>query len=87
MHQAKIITVIETSLATRGDGERTPVRILTQYWTQAGELLAEKDPCAWIITPEQFDLLDELFRKTATKQMTVEEAKDKVRQLASINGK
>jgi hypothetical protein len=43
---ARVIEVIETRLLRRGDGRgpETPIRIVTQYWTLDGELLAEVDP-------------------------------------------
>lgn len=38
------VTVIEVT-ATRGEGvESDPVRVITQYWSPEGALLAEKDP-------------------------------------------
>lgn len=42
---AKVISVIETKSA-RGSGNspEDPARIVTQYWTLKGELLAERDP-------------------------------------------
>lgn len=42
---ARVIQVIETTLERRGDGKDTPIRLITQYWTLDGELLAEVDPC------------------------------------------
>ncbi len=42
---AKVIEVIET-IALRGDGENTIVRLVTQYWSKEGKLLDENDPCA-----------------------------------------
>lgn len=43
---ARIIPVIETK-ALRGSGksEGDMCRIVTQYWSLEGELLAENDPC------------------------------------------
>lgn len=43
---ARVIQVIETTLALRGTGrfERDPIRAITQYWTPEGVLLAEVDP-------------------------------------------
>ena len=41
---ARMLSVIETALARRGDGRRRPVRVITQYWSTEGELLAEVDP-------------------------------------------
>lgn len=47
MDAAKVIQVIETKLLRRGKGvESDPIRIVTQYWSLDGELLAEVDPCA-----------------------------------------
>ena len=45
LEEARIVSVIETTLTHRGDGVSTPVRIIRQYWSPSGELLAEKDPC------------------------------------------
>ena len=45
MDNAKVIQVIETTLLKRGNGKDTPVRIITQYWSIDGRLLAEVDPC------------------------------------------
>lgn len=45
MDTVRIIEVVETTLTRRGKGvENDPVRIITQYWSRDGELLAEKDP-------------------------------------------
>lgn len=44
MDYAKKIEVIETRLLRRGNGKSTPIRIITQYWSLDGELLAEVDP-------------------------------------------
>lgn len=45
MDEAKAIQVIETTLTRRGAGFRDdPVRVVTQYWSLDGILLAEKDP-------------------------------------------
>ena len=42
---ARIVQVIETTLEVRGTGEEwSPLRRITQYWSLAGELLAEVDP-------------------------------------------
>jgi hypothetical protein len=43
---AKVIQVIETDLERRGSGkdETCPIRIIRQYWSLDGELLAEVDP-------------------------------------------
>lgn len=44
---ARVIQVIETTLERRGTGkdESSPLRMITQYWSFDGELLAEVDPC------------------------------------------
>jgi len=52
MNSVKQITVIETTIARRGDGNLTPLRGITQYWTTDGLLLAEVDSLAVKITPE-----------------------------------
>jgi hypothetical protein len=51
---ARVMQVIETKLERRGDGKdaRSPVRIVTQYWSLEGELLAEVDPCAEVLPVE-----------------------------------
>lgn len=42
---ARVIQVVETTLERRGKGvEGDPIRIITQYWSMDGELLAEVDP-------------------------------------------
>jgi hypothetical protein len=42
---AKVVTVIEV-LAVRGSGKdiSDPVRVVREYWSFDGELLAERDP-------------------------------------------
>ena len=43
---ARVIQVVETNLTRHGDGsEENPWRVVRQYWTFDGELLAEVD--AW----------------------------------------
>lgn len=45
MKQVEVLQVIRTTNARRGEGVETdPVRILTQYWSMAGDLLFEIDP-------------------------------------------
>lgn len=41
---AKIVEVIET-ISGRGNGVDTIFRLVTQYWSKDGKLLAENDPC------------------------------------------
>lgn len=45
MYQARVIRVIETTLLRRGDGKSvdTAIRLVTQYWSLDGRLLAEAD--------------------------------------------
>jgi len=49
---ACVIKVIQTTLLRRGDGKKTPVRIIEQFWSLDGALLAENDPLAKIVYPE-----------------------------------
>lgn len=45
--QARLIEVIETTLMRRGSGSvDNPVRMVRQYWTTDGEMLAEVDEFA-----------------------------------------
>ncbi len=45
MDTVRVIKVVETTLTRRGRGTRdSPVRVVTQYWSLEGELLAEVDP-------------------------------------------
>lgn len=48
MDQARVIQVIETTLTRKGDGKtaETAIRLVTQYWSLDGKLLAEVDPSA-----------------------------------------
>ena len=42
---ARVIKVIETSILRRGAGtEGNPHRVIRQYWSLDGEILAEIDP-------------------------------------------
>ena len=42
---ARVIQVIQTTLLRRGTGiVGSPIRIITQYWSLDGKLLAEVDP-------------------------------------------
>lgn len=41
----EIVELIHTALERRGSGtEESPIRIIEQWWTKAGELVFEKDP-------------------------------------------
>ena len=45
MPDVEVIQVVRTYLLRRGAGvEGDPIRIITQYWSLDGELLAEVDP-------------------------------------------
>lgn len=46
MDTCKVIEVVETTLTRRGEGRthKDPVRVITQYWSRGGQLLAEVDP-------------------------------------------
>lgn len=46
MNTCQVIQVIRTDLLRRGDGDKTPIRYITQYFSLEGELLCEHDPCA-----------------------------------------
>ena len=49
----KLITVIEVK-AARGEGtDADPVRIVNQYWSTEGDLLAEDDPIDKYIVKER----------------------------------
>ena len=41
---ARVMQVIVTELTSRGDGVDDPIRVITQYWSFDGKLLAEVDP-------------------------------------------
>lgn len=43
--EVRVIQVICTTLLRRGRGtDAEPIRIVTQYWSMQGDLLAERDP-------------------------------------------
>jgi hypothetical protein len=46
MKDVEVIQVVRTRLLRRGDGKTDPIRIVTQYWSLDGELLAEVDDVA-----------------------------------------
>jgi len=47
MDSARVVQLIETTILRRGEGlESDPVRIVTQYWTFDGQMVAEDDPCS-----------------------------------------
>lgn len=52
MDTVRLIEVIETTLIRRGNGSsNNPVRVITQYWSKDGVLLAEVDP--WVSEREE----------------------------------
>lgn len=58
MNSVELIEVIRTILTHRGRGtDDDPHRIIIQYWSKEGELLAEKDHCA-----NHFDIIKERER-------------------------
>jgi hypothetical protein len=61
MKEVQLVTLVQTSLTTRGDGESTPIRRVMQWWTQEGELVAENDPCSVIVTEEKRREIHRLF--------------------------
>lgn len=45
MDKAELVTLIKTTLTRKGSGNLgDPVRVITQYWSIDGELVAEVDP-------------------------------------------
>jgi hypothetical protein len=44
LDRARVVQVIETTLQRRGNGKDDPLRVVTQYWTLDGKLIAERDP-------------------------------------------
>lgn len=44
--EVMVMQVIRTTNLRRGDGVRTPIRAITQFWSMQGDLLAEVDPLA-----------------------------------------
>lgn len=46
MDTAEVIKVIRTTLTRRGKGtEDSPIRVIEEFWSLDGELLASNDPC------------------------------------------
>lgn len=58
--EAKLMEVIVTSLTVHGNGRdaESPLRCVTQYWSKDGLLLAEVDPVAVSLSPEQVAEMD-----------------------------
>ena len=50
MDHARVIHVIETTLERRGNGTTDPIRVVRQYWSLDGKLLAEYDPAPEVTT-------------------------------------
>lgn len=48
--EVRVMQVIVTTNARRGDGKLTPIRSIKQIWTMDGELLAEVDPLAGLVS-------------------------------------
>ena len=49
MKSVEVVEVIRTYLERRGDGKNTRLRIVEQFWSKDGELLAENDPCMELV--------------------------------------
>jgi hypothetical protein len=58
MADLKVMTVIRTQLAARGNGANEVYRKIVQYWDMDGNLLAEVDP----LKSDDPDLRAELIR-------------------------
>lgn len=73
MDTAKTIEVIETTLLRLGSGKdlTSPIRVVTQYWTKDGVLLAHNDPAAIVLTPEEIHIIDTKLRAGYTANATV----------------
>lgn len=84
MKEVQQVTLIQTSLATRGDGESTPIRRITQWWTPTGELVAENDPCSVVVTEEQ---RRELTSIIGSLGLSVEEFGNAIERVARVLGR
>ena len=76
---AELIEVIRTELLRKGRGiEESPVRIITQFWTKDGELLAEVDP--WT-DKEHIERAEEIRRAvTQAAEVEFQDASEPARQ-------
>lgn len=70
MDTVKLVHLIETTLTRRGKGvESDPVRVITQYWTVEGKLVAEVDPFAVDYTaPQMSKQMEEVLNRTLMKE-------------------
>ncbi len=60
MDTLKQLTLIETTLTRRGEGNgSSPIRVITQYWTPKGELVFQRDPCSLVLTVEKRNKIQE----------------------------
>ncbi len=59
MDTCRLIQVIETTILRRGSGKDAydPIRIVTQYWSTDGVLLAEVDP-SMVSLPKRNPIID-----------------------------
>ncbi len=73
MDTAKTIEVIETTLLRLGSGKdhTSPIRVVTQYWTKDGVLLAQNDPAAVTLTPEEICNINAKLRADFTTSAAV----------------
>jgi hypothetical protein len=55
MDTVSVKELIVSTLARRGNGKQTPIRVVTEIFTKDGEKIAEHDPCA---NEEVFALFD-----------------------------
>ena len=70
---AEVIRAVRTDLEKRGNGVETPVRIVTQYWSEDGDLLAENDPCP--------DYISELSQLEARKNDIINRKQSRIDEL------
>lgn len=73
MDTCKIISVIENTRVRRGDGTpESPIRIVTEYWLPNGTKIAEVDPAAVVIYPEQFKFVAQQIAQQVTTPANLE---------------
>lgn len=46
IHNCKLVQVVRTEVCAGAGTEFDPCRVVVQYWSVEGELLATHDPCA-----------------------------------------
>jgi hypothetical protein len=75
---ARLIQVIETDLERRGNGKTTPIRIIKQYYSVDGELLAEVDPSPDACHSTEVSYLREVLRRTLKFYTDIDPTKNNV---------